>query len=245
MSAELLVAVTDGLRHDKGAIIDVQHGGWTWNRHLPEFAHITISDATKSQVENYMQPWRKDVILEELADANDSLRFRVKGSVIRAIDNAGGVALAEIQELLTSLNLTTESDGNGEVVILAAVDEVLASSVFWAGQDGPLDITPVGARAPDQSFDIAYDGTISANEAITRIDFRGGEVRIVGTGGFRCTFRRERIIELLRDDITRVVSGTVAKNRYRFTEAYVDGIVNGADTMTRTEALAVLVDEAA
>ena len=243
MSAELLVAT--GVTHAKGTIVDVQHGGWTWREHLPNYAHVTISDATKSQVENYMQPWRKEVVLEELADVNGALRFRVKGAVIRAIDSAGGIALSEIQDVLTSLNLTTESDGAGEVVILANVDEVLASSAFWSGENAPLDISPVGARAPDQNFDISYDGTISANEAITRIDFRGGEVRIVGAGGFRCTFRRERIIELLRDDITRVVSGTVLKNRYRFTEAYVDGIVNGADTMTRTEALAVLVDEAA
>lgn len=106
--AELLICADDlDTVHKKGYVITVQETPYEWGdmEGLPNFIQLTISDATKAQVEAYMQQWpiryqfslvnqnqdgyRVQIAVDPLyIDASNVARDQIKANMREYIENA-------------------------------------------------------------------------------------------------------------------------------------------------------------
>ena len=102
--AELLVAAVDLNLQKKGEIVDVKETPWTWGAKegLPNYIQLTIPDATKAQVDTFLDEWKMTFQHEIVNENAAGYRIRVSAdpSAINATGLARQVIKGDMQEFL-------------------------------------------------------------------------------------------------------------------------------------------------
>lgn len=107
MPVELLIHATDHGKAIKGRIQDVRDDDelavhpWGGREGPPNFVILRISDATKSQVDHYLESWSNRLDYEEMAHNADGRRYRI--SVPSNTTVLFGIDKGMRQDILTHL----------------------------------------------------------------------------------------------------------------------------------------------
>lgn len=97
MSTEILVRATQGSNYGPGEIVDTKPGGHVWGRmeQPPDYIHLTISDADRNQVIEFLERW--DIKFQHVLENQNANFWWITISVDPAYISASNVGAAELK----------------------------------------------------------------------------------------------------------------------------------------------------
>jgi len=135
MPAEILLLAKATPTLPKGAIISVQPSGWIWGDDdgLPNFVQVTITDATKAEINRFLQRWSRAPLLTVESRVGSTVTLKLTNDGVVRSDGKGGFARA-----LNSLDRAWQPDK--KYVLNAEVLPIIPNGVQYkattAGQSG-------------------------------------------------------------------------------------------------------------
>jgi hypothetical protein len=183
MPVEMLIAAQDLNTSKKGDIIRVKDQPCTWGslHTLPRYIIVTISNATKNQVDQYIDNWPLEFEHEILAENDQGYRVRV--SVDPALVSASDVGKAQMRDEMRQW--LVEAHG--------AVNVSFTSSSLTADLPKPIDLQEVKAQFHD-----FFSGMFQTH----RYHFSDADVDTVINAGGTVTITRQVALTKIVDKLS-------------------------------------------
>jgi hypothetical protein len=182
MAAELLISASNLNNQKVGEIVDTQEGGHVWgNREQPpNYVHLTITDATREQVYNFLENWH--IKFQHEIQVDNPNGYRILVSVDPAYISASDIGKDRMKSEMETW----------------AVEEYNCTNIVFSSASMRVDVPkPVDLQKMKSDFADIFDEVLD----MRRYKFSEADVSTALANGGKMTLTKQQALNNIIDKL--------------------------------------------